>query len=970
VLLASVQTFAQNVQVTGRVVGEDGNPIVGAVVMVSGTQQGVTTDASGNYAITAPARGILEFSLLGMISLTEEINGRTQINAKLIANAEEIEVVVAYGSAPRKAGTVIGSVDKVDAAKLADRPSTSIMDAMQGQVAGLSVMTSSGEPDALSTFRLHGIGTLNTTSSKEPLILLDGSPITTGTLLAMNSSDIESINVLKDASSTSIYGSSAANGVIYVVSKLGRRNVDEGVKVTLKEQYSVSTVAKPRLQAMSTNQYTQYLYDLGVIDQNDMAELNAFGDTDWFNEIYQPAPMNQVDLSVTGGSEKTAYHFSGSYLNQDGVTQQSGMTRYTFRANVESQAQKWLRTGANIGLSYYNSTNSQDVDNFGNWFTNPANGAILIPHYQTAYDENGEEIQILDYTGGYPSPLVFDNLFPRNKNRLQLNGSTFVQLTPIENLNIRSNLAVNAFDNNTKNTSSPDYVHANGSGWVQQGWQRNYNWTLSNTIEYKFRVAEDHSFIALAGQEGKYSNSEYTNLRMMGVKDSRFMYLNQGVSIQAPPPVTLTESAYYSFFGRVDYDFREKYYVDFSLRTDRDSRFGKNRQAATFYSAGVMWNLKKENFLQNADWLSRLSMKFSTGTSGNSNIGEYAQYATLAATTYDGKSGWNPDSAGNSNLGWESQRLSTLGIHAGFWNKLNIEIDLYDRKTSDMLLNKPVPRTSGFATIASNVGEMVNRGIDLTIDYTILRNKNWLVSTRGTFNYNHNEVTSLFDGLEEYPYDPDGFNIMKIGHTIGEWKLKEYMGVDPATGDWRWNDGKGGYTNDFDTAPYIETGKSWFAPYTAGWNFTATWRGLTFSMDWTGVFDKWMWNNTLYFSENPGFADGSVNQSTGALNYWKKAGDNARYPALSYGYDMPYESTHMLEDGSFIRLKNLTLSYALPKSVLKKTGFLSDARVFVGGRNLVTITKYNGLDPEVDAMFTLDNYPNTRQYTFGIELTF
>ncbi len=987
VLTACFMAMAQNVQVTGTVVDSAGEPIVGAAIVVAGTTTGVTSNVDGSFSVNAPRSGKLIVSCLGYEEKTIDIAGKTSFNIVLADSSESIDdvIVVGYGTG-KKVGTVIGSVDQVKAEKLENRPSNNIMDAMQGQVAGLQIISGSGELDATSTIRLHGLGSIN--AGNEPLILLDGSPITTGTLLAMNQNDIQSINVLKDASATSIYGSRAANGVIYVTSKRG--NYNEGATVTLRTQYSMSSATKPRVTAMNTEQLLDFTSRVATVldgydvnnpqDVQDTRDYYVAGygidesiDTNWFDEIMnQGAPLYQVDLGVSGGTRKSTYYFSANYADQEGILPGSLMERYTVRGNVETRIKDWIKTGMSLGTGFTKSTNTFSVASMGtNWFTNPVNAITLTPGYQAPYDENGEPLQLWDMTGGYPSGLVLHELFPQTKERLQLNGSLFLELQPVKGLTVRSQLGLNAFDYKFHYLNSPDYYYNSGVGSMSNTFQRNYDWTWTNTAEYKIDIADNHSLNALVGHESIYGNSEVTRFGMKGLTDSRFPYPNHGTDLSGIPSYTLSEYAFNSVFGRLEYNYGEKYFVDASIRNDASSRFGVENRNALFWSAGAMWNVKTEAFLADSDVISNLSAKVSYGTQGNSGIGNYLQYATLGATTYNGNNGWNLASAGNPMLGWEEQRTLTVGAEIELWKKLRLQVDWYRRQTADMLTEVPVPATTGFTSNWVNVGGMRNSGIDITLNYDIFQNQDWYVNFHATFNYNKNQITELWDGLEEYAIGET--SLMKVGEPYYVNYLQMRAGVDPETGEELWLMADGSTTTDYNVADFMNTGKSYQAPYTGGFGINVAWKGLSLVADFSWLHGNWLFNNSLYFSENPYFADFMTNQTTGILDYWKQPGDQTKDASLEYYAKMGGRNGYgddLLEQGSFLRLKNIQLAYTLPQKWFNNSKYISGIRVYVGARNLWTLTGYTGLDPENSSDYSLDDYPASRQWTFGAEFKF
>ena len=995
VLLFAGLAFAQNRTVTGTVVDPEGLPVVGAAVVVEGTTQGTSTGLDGTYSVSAPSDGVLNISFLGYKTMLVPVAGKSVVDVVLEEDHEVIEdvVVVGYGSG-RKVGTVIGSVDQVKADKIENRPSTNIMDAMQGQVAGLQISTTNGELDTPSMIRLHGMGSLATDNT--PLILLDGAPITTTTLLAMNQNDIASITVLKDASATSIYGARAAGGVIYVTTKKGSRG-SEDVDVTLRASYSMSNMPKLRMKPMTTKQYVDYAtevckYVYPSIYEDKRGEyasdfewynkeifngnIDPTVETNWFDLLTNSnAPLYQVDLSVSGGSKKTAYYFSGNYSDQTGVVLGSSRTRYTFRADVDTRATKWLKLGMNIGIGYAKASAASTNDTAGSLYGyNPIISSYIIPHYQRAYNDDGSVMEYLDIFN-LQNPMITPKYTPNTSNRIQMNGAAFVEINPVEGLTLRSNLSANAFDYRSHSHMSPLFPTASGeptgSGSASEMFQRTYEWTWTNTAEYLFSVAEKHNFGIILGHESIYGNIELYSVATRGQIYDGFMTINQGTENSGLPSYNLNEYAFNSVFGRFEYNYDNRYFVDASLRNDASSRFGSNRRNGIFWAAGVMWNLKNEAFLKDNPIVTAASLKVSYGTQGNANIGYYDQYSYLTSgLPYNGVRSWILTNVGDSNLAWEQQSTLSVGGNVSILGRLSLELEWYRRQTDNMLMPIPKALSSGVSYVVGNVGAMRNTGVDLTLGYDIFKNRDWFVHFYTTFNYNCNRLLKLWDPeLTEATYASQ--MQYKVGAAFPNWYTYEWRGVNSDTGEGQWTAADGGVTSNFNEAVLVDTHKTLFAPYTGGFGLNVSWKGLALAVDFSWAAGNWLYNNTKYFNANA--HHWSYNQIEEVLDYWKEPGDKAKYPSLEYSLktDGRKFDTSMLEDGSYLRLKNIQLSYSFPASLLRKSGFIKGVKVYAGARNILTATKYTGLDPEVvDKAFDVDNYPNTRQWTFGAELKF
>ena len=869
--------------------------------------------------------------------------------------------VVGYGSGS-KIGTTIGSVTKVKGEELENRPVANVGDALQGKVAGLTVMTSSGEPSANSTISLHGSGSL--AAGTTPLIILDGAPVSSSILVTINPNDIESYNILKDASATSIYGSRAANGVIYIATKRGRH--DSKPVIDLRAQYGISQPATGKYEVMNSSELAGYLLEVGAIGQDRHDEIMAAGiNTNWRDYYYKSsAPTYQVDLSITGGSEKTAYYLAGSYMNQEGTAPGSSMERYTFRSNLDVRAASWIKLGANLTMGFDRSSRAQTMSN--NVY-NAAFMSLLSLPYESPYDEDGNEKPMIS---GHYNPNYIIKKHPSRGNRLQVSGNAYVQITPVRNLNIKSQLGVDGFAYWSEAFGLASYLGSLGSGSVSRAHQNSGSFTITNTIDYNFEFANpDHKLYLLAGQEGIRDDAlTFTVSRSGQIRDD-LMTLSNGVGT---PTVSdaLTTSVFNSYFGRVEYGYAGKYNFDASVRRDVSSRFGKKNREGIFYAVGAMWDLKKENFLADSRVVSDLSLKVSYGTQGNAAITDNAYLAAMTTYTYGDKNGLVIASVGDENLGWETQELFSVSANVRLLDIISFEAQFYNRATGDMLMDVPLPGTSGFQSRPRNVGSMVNRGIDLTLNVDIFRNKDWYVGFNATFNYNHNKITKLFNGLEEYALSRAGI-CYAIGHDSYEFYLPKYMGVNTDTGAPQWETvnaetGERGLTEEFGNASLQFTGKSAAAPYTGGFGVNARWKGISLAANFSWTYDRWMVNNAMVYLENPGYT-GLYNRSKRLLDMWRKPGDKTNVPA--FGYATQFD-TNILEDASFLRLKNLSLAYDFPKKLIRKSGFMEGLRVYFIARNLLTFTGYTGYDPEVDTNMALGDYPNTREFVGGIQITF
>ena len=959
---------AQVTKVTGTVISEeDGLPVVGASILVKGTAVGTVTDMDGKFQLpNVPSSAkTLVISFIGMQS--QELPIKQTMNVILKPDTETLEevVVLGYGSG-KKIGSIVGSVAKVNSEKLSAKPVANAMDALQGQVSGLQVYTSSGEPGSSSSSYIRGVGSL--TADNEPLYVLDGTPVSSSVMVMMNPNDFESVTVLKDASATSIYGSRAANGVIYITTKRGK--IGEKAVITASGNYGTARLARRVSNPMNSTELLNYQLSHGIIKQETYDKyINSGIDTNWEDYFFKDdAPTYQANLSIQGGSNKTMYYVSGSYYFQDGITPRSEYNRYTFRSNLESRPTDWLRFGANFGATYDEQQTSLFTYQGSNNLNGGIFGTILNPTYYNPYGEDGSKLDVIPGLNRY-SPYYLSDKQPSSSNTAQLDGTAFIQLNPIEGLTIRSQFGIEAYDFRQTSKRLASHPNATQGGYTYEAFRRNAKLTITNTAEYNFKIKDIHDFTILIGQEGIKNDYQRFGSETTGQSDDRLSMLEAGTAatLLGADENDLYTYQFLSFFGRINYALNDKYFADFSIRNDASSRFGKDNRNAIFMSGGLMWNMKKESFLEDVNFLSDLKLKASIGTTGNSSIGNYDHLALVGTNLYNAQGGWKINTPGNGDLGWEKQTLANIGIEASFWNKYRIELTYYNKKTSNMLMDVPVPYTSGFSSITQNVGSMTNSGVEIAVSLDLLKTKDWFVGFNMNYAYNKNKITELFYGYDEWAM-PNYLVSYNVGEPV-QYYMAEWAGVDPADGQQMWyipgTDGE--TTKEYDEERLQQaTGKKRYAPHNGGFGLNVSWKGLSLNADFAWVLGKYMVNNDYYFAANP-YNFAGYNQSKDVLNEWKEPGDITDIPA--YGNVMQLD-THLLENASFLRLKNISLSYTLPKNWLLPTKVIQGVRIMATARNLFTITNYKGADPELDTNLTYGAYPNTKQFTIGAELTF
>lgn len=962
----SISAQETTVKVSGVITSaEDGLPIIGAAV-IAGPGVGVSADFDGNYSIEVAPGTELTFTSIGFIDAKVTVpQGETfvydvvlQVESMVLEDA----VVIAYGV--RKKGTIAGSVSTVKSDKLESVPTAAFDQALQGQVAGLTVLANSGEPSASASITIRGTNSIN--SGTAPLYILDGVAISASDFNTINPADIESMSVLKDASSTSIYGARAANGVIVITTKRGRDM--ERPNITYRTQMGVSQLAHGNWDLMNTAERIQYEKEIGFTEGKNYDLLSKIN-VNWLDVVYNEAALLQNhELAVSGANETTNYYISGGYHNQEGIALGSNFERYSLRFNFDHRMSKWLKMGAN---TMYNYQNIEQADEGAYSLLTPISAARFMLPYWNPYRVDGTMASINDgsWKGQGQNPIEWLENNPLTYKKYKTISTLYAEVKPMSNLTLKSQFGLDFSHVTGLSLSYPSYAPNLGDGYASRNSSDAVNLSITNTANYQFDLEDEHFFTILLGQEGIKYHYENFGVATRGQTNDKLTDVGTGTRATSWNSTAASDYSYLSFFGRGEYNFQDRIYADFSVRADGSSRFGKSGRWATFWSSGVMWNLRNEAFAQEyRDWLTTAQVAFSTGTSGNSSIPNYEHLALVGGgPDYVGNAGVAPIQPGNPDLGWEKLWTTNLALHLGFWSRLNVDLELYNKLTTNMLMQVPqsYATSGGFGYKWSNVGGMVNRGAELNISGSIIETNDFIWSANANISYNYNKITELYNGVTEYELANTNTKLV-VGHSIGEFYINRYAGVNPANGDALWYTKDGKLTNQLKDEDKVLIGKSYFAPWQGGFGTSLSWKGLSLSAQFSYVLDRWMINNDRYFDESNGrFA--SYNQSSRLLDRWKEPGDITDIPR--HGVYTEFDS-RLLENASFLRLKNLMLSYSMPRELLKKSGFIQGVRLYVQGQNLWTLTGFSGLDPESSSNVYQAQYPMSKQYTFGLDITF
>ncbi len=968
VVFFATQALAQRT-ITGKVTDEKGQPIVNVSVMVKGTSIGTSTKEDGTFSLELPAQAkTLVFSSVGLSSVEAKITNNATYAVQLSAAENKLDevVVVAYGTARKPA--ITGSLTKVGGDNIESRPFTSVDKILQGQVSGLQSVAASGTPGAAQQIRIRGIGSIS--ASAEPLWVLDGVPINTGDasrltttanlLSTLNPNDIESVTVLKDAASASIYGSRAANGVILVTTKKGKSGK---TKFNFDTEIGQSDIAyfNDMYKALNAKQYfdltREGLLNAGAATPANvdavMASSFGFGngqDFNWLDNVTQKGKQQQFNLSASGGNDKTRFFLSGGYFVQDGLTTQSNYKRYSANASVNNQASDKLSFGLSANVGYVN----QDAPLAGGAFGNPVLSSFFLLPSRNAYKPDGT----LNYgapdfpTGSLHNTILTNEWDKRKLNQTSLRSTFSTEYKIINDLKFRSQYGIDyniLEEDQYNNPFHGDGLNVNGRAYAYYTRYFNHAWT--NTLDYKQSINKAGDIYAdiKVGHESQSSKGSFINAQTQGFPLTVALTLPAVGATPIQGSKTIAEYAFQSYFSLANFNYKDKYVISGSVRRDGSSRFGAKNRYGNFWSVGGAWNADRENFMENIKFINQLKLRISYGVNGNAGIGNYDALATYGyGFNYNQQPGSAPNNPGNDQLTWELNKPLNIGLDLGFLkNRITASVDYYVRKTSELLLGNPVSLTTGFGSITENVGAMENKGIELTINARPVMSKDFTWDISFNYTRNKNKITALPNGNDII----SGSFVRRVGYDFQTFYVRTWAGVDPANGDplWYVDDTKTTTTNNWNAAQRVVSAGSASPKFWGGFTNTFSFKGFTLEAQLNYQFGN-MVQDTW-----GGFYNGSGNG--GAFNKvqrqfderWTTAGQNAKMPRYVYNGNKLAQnfSTFYLAKGDFIRLRNLQVGYQIPRSLLDKFK-IGAANFYVRGTNLFTWVKddYLPWDPE------------------------
>lgn len=914
---------------------------------------------------------------------TQEVTIKPHLRVIMKSDTQLVDevVIVGYGTTKREAKT--GSITSVTSDQIAEIPASSIDKMLSGKMAGVQITQSSGQPGSATNIRIRGTSSIN--AGNNPLYVVDGVAVMSGddsdltntsnVIAMLNPNDIENITVLKDAAAASVYGSRAANGVILVTTKSGKEGKS---RFTVRAKYGVSSLANDNNYGVMSGQellsyQRQAIINAGRNPDDPTGGANYYRpyellsrpQTNWMDHFTRLGQMQEYEVNMSGGTGKTKYYNSLSYHNNEGIFYGIDFNRVQARINVDHELNKYLKTGVRLNLGYMKS---QDVPMGSLYYSNPAFAGLTILPWTPAYNADGTHYtQISENSNQNPRATAdYDDQWDKT---YRFSGNMYLEWKPIKQLTLKTtNAAEMAFKEGRRYWSNEAHNYDAGYPKLQTTETQYRLLTTSNTATYE-DIFGKHSVRVLLGQEATH-NTYWQQYQMSQDLNPDIPYHPSGNAEKFSIDYAQGTETMLSFFGIADYNYDSRYYLQLSGRYDGSSLFGSNSQWGLFYSVGASWNLHNEAFMEDYDWLDMFKLRFSYGINGNNNIKQYQQFGTYTSTAYNGTTGMRPSTPANPDLSWEKNASWNVGIDFRFLKRFSGSIDVYSRKTTDMLLDKAQSSTSGFNTALQNVGSMRNTGVEFQFDANIIDNNDW--KWDAGFNISHNKSKILeLAGDEMMSYSEDS----RLRHIVGEklftFYLKDYYGVNPVNGEALWRTESGELSNDYNAARWIKAGSP-EPTYTGGINTSVSWKGIALS-----VVGEFKGGNKIFIVENSYLqSDGnqmSMNQAKSLLNYWKKPGDTGCLPKPIAGNttnSYSFSSTRFIEKGDYFRIKDITLSYTFPTQLIKKAG-LGNAKVYASGLNLYTFHDVNFWDPErgIDGL-GYGIYPVTKTFVIGLDLTF
>ena len=990
--LSSFLIINAQVDITGTVADQNGEPLIGATVVEKGIpSNGTVTDIDGSFALSVSASDVtLEVSYTGFTTQEIAVDGRSVVNITLAESTELLDEVVVIGYGTQSKRNLTDNVVKLGSSDIQDVPISNFQSKMSGKAAGVRITQTNGKVGAGMNIRVRGTSSIS--AGSEPLYVLDGMPLIndnesnngspTNPLISLNPADIESIDILKDASSAAIYGARGANGVVLITTKRGKEgkanvslNISRGVSSPTNlvewlnaDEYIELFTEAAEYQTWGPDYITGLFDDLsGGTDWR-----NREVDTDWNDIAFRDGSLFDVDFSVSGGDAKTTFYVGGSFNDTKGIILGNNLDRLAARANVRHKFNDRFTAGLNLGVS---KTNIDRVSN-DNAFTTPLQAIAQAP-ISPPRNPDGTP-----YDGTlYPNFLLEHDYANYLTTLRRVTGKAFVEFNILDGLKFNSDFGYDLSyqtEDQFRGRNTP-FQSTNGSSYASNVNSENY--VFSNYLTYIREFGNDE-FNVVVGTEFNNSDRRFVSVTGNQFPTDDLQTINSAAEISAGSG-SWTGYNFLSYFARATYVMSGKYFIKGSIRRDGSSRFGSNNRFGTFPAASIGWIISEEGFLSGNSTLSFLKLRVSYGQLGNSEIGNFPSRFLFGGVSYNQRPGIAPTQPGNNNLTWEKSDQIDIGLEFGFLNnRINGEFDIYNKNTDGLLFSVPLPGSAGAnadpgnaPSINQNIGQLESKGVELIVNTENIQGSDFTWNTSFNVAQNVNEIIALPND------DADiitGRNINRVGSSVLSFYLPEYAGVDPENGDALYYLNTEGAeretTNSVGEAERIVAGQP-NPEWIAGITNTFSYKGFALDFTFMGEWGASIYNAGGRFqSANGNFED---NQTKDQLNRWQNPGDITDVPqARLFGFNGYAHSTRWLEKADFIRLRNLTFSYTLPSNLLSRFG-LTSTRIYVTGINLLTFTDYPGYDPEAradsgnfDSGQAFYSSPPARTISFGLNLNF
>lgn len=1003
--------------ISGKVRDENNEPLPGVSITVKGTTRGTVTDASGNYSIEADPDDVLVFSFIGYNSIEIMVRNQSTLDVSMAVNIASLEevVVVGYGSQSKR--DLTSAVSSISSREIKEMPVTGIDQTIQGRAPGVVVINNTGEPGGGVTMRIRGTSTIG--SGSDPLFVVDGIPLDNeqtsnrnvgeariNGLSQINPADIESMEILKDAAATAIYGARASNGVVIITTKRGADGVSE---LSFDSYAGISQIAK-KYDLLGASDFATLVNEgitsLGeepVFPQNFIS--NPTIDNNWQDMVFRTAKIYNANISMRGGNKTTGYMVSGGYLSQEGTIVETKFKRYSLRANVDHKISNSVKIGTSIFASLIDqdrskndgSANSADASNFTHIYGAPVlSSALVASPAMPVYDDNGY-YYVDTLQTSYVNPVRQAREVNIKNSVTRLLPSLFLNASLTKNLVFTSRFSAD-IRNETEDWFNPpspnELVGKDGTG---QASQRTYGlqmWTFDNYLTYDLELSSNSSLSVMAGASQQHSASRSSFVLVSGIASPVISTLNAGTDADV---VTSDKQVWSlaSFFSRINYSLKDKYLFNVNARYDGSSRFGKNNRFGFFPSASLGWRISGEKFMAGAKSINDLKLRASWGVTGNQSIGNYASRplfnlgtGTNVGNNYSGMTGVSFASLASDDLGWEETTQTDIGLDASLLDhRLNITMDYYVKSTDNLLFPIPLPQLSGFTSIIGNVGKIENRGFELSIESVNIERNGFRWVSNFNIATNKNEVKELLNNKDVIAGNGNtGYSIARVGHPISFYLYEREKNVNPETGTVILKDqDENGVINTLD----LVLAGSPFPDYFGGITNTFSYGNFDLS-----VFFQFSQGNKVYnvtrreleLLNIPALSVIGSNTTQEAFdNRWRNPGDVTGYPKVNYDQaNNNFNLAHngWLEDASYVRLKTLTLGYNLKKALSRIK--VKNSRIYLSANNLLTFSSYKGLDPEVNHFtgfntgtnsgmlqgYDFGTYPQARTFVLGLNLTF